>query len=281
VKITKNTGIYTSHILPCGRKYTVNSISNPNKRRQQELDIIDRAQFITIAALSGELEVSEMTVRRDLRALAAEGKVRLVYGGVTANNGNKPKNGYTLTGEQERNMAQKLAVARRAIALVDPNDVIFLDSGTTIQLFAEQIPPDYANTVICSSLNTISVLVKLPACTVICPGGVYSPKPVVFYDHDSTKLVRKYRANKAFIGTTGLELNLGLTCGYVEDAPLKQAMIESSKEKILLTDSTKFGQVSTCLFGKIEDFTKVITDSGIPDEYASYIRNAGVELIIA
>jgi DeoR family deoxyribose operon repressor len=57
-------------------------------------------------------------------------------------------------------------------------------------------------------------------------------------------------------------------------------MLESSKEKILLTDSTKFGKVSTCLFGKIEDFTTVITDSGIPDEYAQSIRSGGVELII-
>jgi DeoR family deoxyribose operon repressor len=101
----------------------------------------------------------------------------------------------------------------------------------------------------------------------------------VFYDFDSTKLLRKYRANKAFIGTSGFELNLGLTCGYVEDAPLKQAMIESSKDKILLTDSSKFGMVSTCVFGKIEEFTTVITDTGIPDEYAQYIQSAGIRLI--
>jgi DeoR family deoxyribose operon repressor len=66
----------------------------------------------------------------------------------------------------------------------------------------------------------------------------------------------------------------------MEDLPIKQAMIESSKERILLTDSTKFGKVSTCLFSKINDFTTVITDNGIPDEYANYISSNGVELII-
>jgi DeoR family deoxyribose operon repressor len=255
-------------------------MANISERVQEELTLITDRHFITVNQLAQELDVSEMTVRRDLRGLAEENKVKLVYGGVISNQGLLNQTAYTLTKEQDKNTEQKLAIVKRAVQILDPQDVIFLDSGTTMQLFAEQIPQNYSNTVICSSLNTLNVLVKLPSCTIITPGGVYSPKPVVFYDPDSTRLIRKYRANKAFIGTTGFELNLGLTCGYVEDAPLKQAMIESSKDRILMTDSTKFGQVSTCLFGKIEEFTMVITDAGIPDEYARYIRNAGVQLIL-
>jgi DeoR family deoxyribose operon repressor len=255
-------------------------MSNVNKRIQEELDIIAKRHFLTVNQLARELNVSEMTVRRDLRYLAGEKKVNLVYGGVVSISAGGNQNGYTLTKEQDKNIEQKLAIVKRALQFLEPKDVIFLDSGTTVQLFAEQVPRDYTNTIICSSFNTIKILVQLPSCTVIVPGGVYAPKSAVFYDIDSTKLLRKYRANKAFIGTTGFELNLGLTCGYVEDAPLKQAMIESSKDKILLTDSTKFGMVSTCLFGKIEEFTVVITDAGIPDEYAQYIRSTGVQLII-
>ena len=251
-----------------------------NDRIQEELNIISHQHFLTIGQLAHELNVSEMTIRRDLRGLAREEKVKLVYGGVIAAQGYRNQNDYTLTREQGKNIERKLAIVKKAIQFLEPADVIFLDSGTTIQLFAEQIPRDYSNTIICSSLNTLNVLVKLPNCTIITPGGVFSPKPVVFYDIDSTRLIRKYRANKAFIGTTGFELNLGLTCGYLEDAPLKQAFIESSKDRILLTDSGKFGMVSPCLFGKIEDFTMVITDAGISDEYAEYIRSSGVELIV-
>ncbi|MDR2019852.1 MAG: DeoR/GlpR family DNA-binding transcription regulator [Treponema sp.] len=255
-------------------------MANIGERIQEELNIIANRHFITVSQLAQELDVSEMTIRRDLRGLAEENKVKLVYGGVISNQELSNQNAYTLTREQGKNTGQKLAIVKQAIQLLDPQDVIFLDSGTTMQLFAEQIPQSYSNTIICSSLNTINVLVKLSSCTIITTGGVYSPKSVVFYDSDSTRLIRKYRANKAFIGTTGFELNLGLTCGYVEDAPLKQAMIESSKDRILMTDSSKFGQVSTCLFGKIEDFTMVITDTGIPDEYARYIQNAGAQLIL-
>ncbi|MDR1505608.1 MAG: DeoR/GlpR family DNA-binding transcription regulator [Treponema sp.] len=255
-------------------------MANIGKRIQEEIDIITGSHFITVSQLARELDVSEMTVRRDLRGLADENKVKLVYGGVVSTSVGTNQNGYTLTKEQDKNTEQKLAIVKQAIQLLEPNDVIFLDSGTTVQLFAELIPQDYANTIICPSLNTIKVLVQLPHCTVIIPGGVYSPKPAVFYDSDSTMALRKYRASKAFIGTTGFDLNLGLTCGYVEDAPLKQAMIESSKDRILLTDSAKFGQVSACLFGNITEFSMVITDAGIPDEYAQHIRNAGVQLIL-
>jgi DeoR family deoxyribose operon repressor len=255
-------------------------MNNVHKRIETELAIISSRNFIAIGQLARELGVSEMTIRRDLRNLADKNTVKLVYGGVIPVRNNQGQNSYSLTKEQDKNIEQKLAIVKQALQFLDPNDVAFLDSGTTVQLFAEQIPPNYSNTVICASLNTLNVLIKLPSCTVITPGGVYVPKPVVFYDPDSTKLIRKYRANKAFMGVTGYELTLGLTCSYVEDAPLKQAMMESSQDKILLSDSTKFGQVSTCVFGKIEDFTVVITDSGISDKYARHIRNAGVNLVI-
>jgi DeoR family deoxyribose operon repressor len=255
-------------------------MANINGRIETELNIISNRRFITIGQLARELKVSEMTIRRDLRNLTDKNTVKLVYGGVIPIQDNQSQNSYILTKEQNKNTEQKLAIVKQAVRFLEPRDVIFLDSGTTVQLFAEQIPLEYNNTVICASLNTLNVLTKLPSCTVISPGGVYAPKPVVFYDPDSIKLIRKYRANKAFIGTTGYEMTLGLTCGYVEDAPLKQAMIESSKDKILLADSAKFGQVSTCVFGKIEDFTMIITDSGISDEYTQHIRAAGVKLLI-
>jgi DeoR family deoxyribose operon repressor len=102
----------------------------------------------------------------------------------------------------------------------------------------------------------------------------------MFYYHDADSFFKRYRAAKCFIGATGYDLNLGLTCGYVEDVPLKRAMLESSKEKILLLDSSKYGQVSTCVFARIENFTTVITDTGIPGEYAEFIRSCGINLII-
>jgi DeoR family deoxyribose operon repressor len=235
---------------------------------------------MTIKQLARKLQVSEMTIRRDIQILAESNLLNQVFGGVTALRPEEAEKKYSIAQAKSHNISLKLKIAQEAMELLGPNEVVFFDSGTTIQALAEQLPADSSYTVITSSFNTLEVLVKLPNCTIISAGGVYSPKPKVFYNYDSSDFFKRYRANKAFVGTTGFELNLGLTCSYMEDVPLKQAMLESSKEKILLTDSTKFGKVSTCLFGKINDFTTVITDNGIPEEYAGYIRSNGVELII-
>jgi DeoR family deoxyribose operon repressor len=254
--------------------------NNLNSRQEQVVDLVQGFHFMTIKQLAHKLHVSEMTIRRDIQVLAESNLLNQVFGGVTALKPEEAEKKYSIAQAQSHNMSLKIKIAQKAIELFGPNEVAFFDSGTTIQSLAEQLPSDAAHTIITSSFNTLEVLVKLPNCTIISSGGVYSPKPKVFYNHNSGDFSRRYRANKAFIGTTGFELNLGLTCSYVEDVSLKQAIIESSKEKILLTDSTKFGKVSTCLFGKIEDFTTVITDSGIPHEYAHYIRSGGVDLII-
>jgi DeoR family deoxyribose operon repressor len=251
-----------------------------NGRQKQVAELVRGFHFMTIKQLAEKLQVSEMTVRRDIQVLAENNLINQVFGGVTAPGTAEGEKNYSLVQAQSHNMSLKIKIAQKARELLASDEVVFFDSGTTVQALAEQLPPDSALTIISSSFNSLEVLVKLPNCTVISGGGVYAIKPKVFFDHDSGVFFRRYRANKAFIGTTGFELNLGLTCGYTEDVPLKQAMLESSKEKILLTDSTKFGKVSTCLFGKIEDFTTVITDSGIPDEYAQYIRSCGVEVVI-
>lgn len=256
-------------------------MANCNERLKLELDLIEKKYFLTVKQLAHEVNASQMTIRRDLYKLEKMNAVKIVHGGVTFIEHSLVNDlKYSLESEQNKNTELKKAIAQRAIQLLEPNDVIFLDSGTTIQMLAEQIPTGIPYTIITSSFNTLEVVVKLPECTIISTGGVFSRKPLVFYDIESANYIRKFRANKAFIGTTGYELELGLTCGYFEDAPLKRAMIESSKYKVLLLDSTKFGKVSTCMFAKISDFSVVITDKGIPQEYIKQIHDHKVELII-
>ena len=256
-------------------------MANTFERLNLELELIEKSHFLSIKQLAEELGVSQMTIRRDLSKLEKMDSVRIVYGGVTpANTSPIDDLNYSLESEQNKNIELKRAITQRAIQFLEPNDVIFLDSGTTIQMMAEQIPANVPYTIITPSFNTLEIITKLPECTVISTGGIYSKKSRVFYDLESVNSIKKYRANKAFIGATGYELELGLTCAYLEDAPIKQEMIRSSKFRILLIDSTKFGKVSTCMFTKINDFSAVVTDKGITDEYATQIRERGVDLIV-
>jgi DeoR family transcriptional regulator, deoxyribose operon repressor len=255
-------------------------MSRNKERLEQALKILDTRHFVSIGELALSLDVSEMTVRRDVRKLAETGLVRLVYGGVASPEKNDQKMNYSIEVEQELHTQAKQRIAQRATEFIAPGDVAFLDSGTTVQHFAQCLRPEDAYTIISYSLNTLNVVTKLPECTVIVPGGVFSPRSLVFSGVDAVNVIRKYRANKAFFGATGYEIKHGLTCSYVEECPLKQAVMESSVERILLLDSSKFGKVSTCSFAPMKDFSIVITDKGISPEYAQNIRAQGPELLI-
>jgi DeoR family transcriptional regulator, deoxyribose operon repressor len=254
---------------------------NVDGRTEKELEMLQTRHFLSISEIALSLDVSEMTVRRDVKRLSEKGKLRLVYGGVTSIELDERDPLYTVNGEQGRNTEQKKAIARKAAELLEPNDVVLLDSGTTIQYLAELIDPAFSYTIICYSLNSLNIVTKLPNSTIISPGGIFSQKSLMFSGPEAVGFIRKYRANKAFIAATGYEIKHGLTCGYVEDAPMKQAAMESSVESVLLLDSSKFGKVATCSFAVMEDFDVVISDDGITAEYESNIRKQCDQLVIA
>lgn len=250
------------------------------ERFDRTLEMLDSRNFMSISELANIFEVSEMTIRRDLWELDASGKVRLVYGGVTSlNKEGMAASSYTVDAEQVQHTEEKRRIAQMASTLIAPDDVVFLDSGTTVQYLAECLPPEGAYTFICYSLNTINVISRLPNSSLIAPGGIFSQKSQVFSGPNAVSAMKKYRANKAFIGATGYEIKHGLTCAFVEDSALKEAAIEASVERILLLDSSKFGLVSTCSFADLESFNRVITDAGVSSQYLKHLQAKVAEVV--
>jgi len=257
------------------------TMASKEQRTDTILEMVDSRHFMSIGDLAKALDVSEMTIRRDVRDLSDVGKLRTVYGGVASlENGGTIAN-YNAQTERSQHAGEKRRIALAASQLLTPGDVVILDSGTTVQQLAEVLPAEGTYTFICYSLNTMNVLAKREDTTVISLGGVLSLKSFTFSGPDAVQAMQRYRANKAFIGATGYELKHGLTCSYVEDCSWKQAAMQSSVEKILLVDSSKFGKVSTCSFADVDDFDMVITDPGIPEQYRYDLKAKGLKVLIA
>lgn len=250
-----------------------------NNRQYKEVEIINNIHFITIKDFANVLKVSEMTVRRDCALLVKQGLIKQVYGGVTSHIPEKMPN-YAVDSELDKNTIIKEKIARKALTLLSKDEVFFLDSGTTTAILASSLPKDSSYTIITPSFHALEFLVNLDHCSIICPGGIYSSKPRVFYNQESTNFLRRYRAGKCFIGATGFDINHGITCGYFEDVPLKQAMLDCSQERILILDSSKFNKVSTCVFANLSTFSAIITDDGIPQAYKEFINSNGVKLYL-
>ena len=110
-----------------------------NERHAAIVDIVSKNHFVTVKDLAKSLGVSEMTIRRDVVVLSENNLVKQVYGGITPT-GENSNGKYSLSEEEKKNYDKKRKIAEKALSLLSPNDIIYLDSGTTIQTLSGMIP---------------------------------------------------------------------------------------------------------------------------------------------
>ncbi|MFW5728810.1 MAG: DeoR/GlpR family DNA-binding transcription regulator [Spirochaetota bacterium] len=235
----------------------------------------------TIRELAEHLDVSHMTVRRDLAELQEEGTVRTVHGGVVYTGPSEEGAArYSVVSAGTKHVDEKSRIGARGASLVRESDVVLIDTGTTTEYIARGLPGDVPLTVICFSLNVLLSVVDMDRVDIIFPGGYFHPNTRMMTSPEAIELIRRNRATKAFISAAGVSFDLGVTCLNAYEIAPKQAALASSLSRILVADSSKFGWVQPALFAEVSDFDTVITDRGISQEYARGIQERGVELIV-
>lgn len=254
---------------------------NQAARMEKELLLLRRNGFMGIAELAQQCNVSEMTMRRDLRTLAKQNRVRMVYGGATYAKSESDVGSYLLNHEKDRNRIQKTAIGREAAKLVQPHDVILLDSGSTIEAMTGFLGDDDPRTILCYSLNIFESVLPLVNSRVVLTGGVFHRESLILSGPDAVSTLLRYRVSKFFFGAGGLHSTLAVTCNSDEAVPIKRALFPHCLERILMIDSSKFDRVTSYHLAQFGDLTTVITDEGIPDAYRKLLRSGGVNLIVA
>lgn len=255
--------------------------NNQKSRMEKELLLLRRNGFMTVGDLAKQCGVSEMTMRRDLRSLSKDAKVNMVYGGATYARAENDLGSYRLNNEKHRNQAQKEAIAMAAAKLIQPHDVILLDSGSTIECLTHYLTDDDPRTILCYSLNIFESVLPLVNSRIVLTGGTFHRQSLILTGPDATTTLQRYRINKFFFGAGGMHLKMSVTCNSEEAVPIKKALFPNCLEKILMLDSSKFERVTSYHLADLSEITMVITDDGISDDYAEYIRSSGVSLVIA
>lgn len=255
--------------------------SNQAARMEKEMLLLRRNGFMGVAELAQQCNVSEMTMRRDLRLLAQENKVRMVYGGATCAKSENDLGLYLLNHEKDRNRAAKTAIGREAARLIEPHDVILLDSGSTAETMTQFLGDDDPRTILCYSLNIFEAVLPLLNSRIVVTGGVFHRDSLIITGPDAVPTLQRYRINKFFFGAGGLHGGLAVTCNSDEAVPIKRAMFPSCLERILLLDSSKFDRVTSYHLAQFDDITTLITDDGIPDTYRDILQGKGIRLIVA
>jgi DeoR family deoxyribose operon repressor len=203
------------------------------------------------------LGVSTMTLRRDL----AQGDAGLsLLGGHVVDRRGLGADGYTLADEQGAHPSAKAEAGRRAAALVEPGDTIFIDCGTTMPHVMAALPIDIPVTIVCYALNIAQSASRMPQSTLFLLGGLFHPASATFYAEDALRGLKRLGINKAFLSAGGLHDVHGASCSHFTEVPVKQAVLQRAVRSFLVIDTSKRGVVKPARFAAADAFERVITE---------------------
>lgn len=244
------------------------------QRREHLLAVLHRDGRILAKVEAAALGVSEDSVRRDLRDLAAEGLVQRVYGGaLPAAPAAQPY--AARVGVATRS---KAAVAAAASRLVEPGMTVVLDGGTTALAVARGLPADVGARFVTPSPAVALALAEATTAEVVLLGGVVHRHSMVVGGALTAELVAGVRADLFLLGVTGVSAAEGLTTGEVEDAATKRALARRSAQTWVLASGEKLGAVSPHRVLGLDEVAGVVTD-GEPHRVVDELRAAGVEVL--
>lgn len=258
-------------------------MANKSARLEEILKLLKIYNAASVSDLADKFDVSHMTIRRDLQELEEQGYIQLMHGGAVLNpsgsgRGPEDEKNYSLSTAGSKHTKEKIAIGRFAASLIDAEEVVSIDAGSTTEYIAKAIPADLPLTVICYSFNILAELQKKKNCRIIFAGGYLHQNTMMFESPEGISLIRRTRASKAFISAGGISRDLGVTCPNQYEMETKKAIIESSISSILVADSSKIGKVHSTYFADLSDFDTFITDGGISGEYEALTQQLGITL---
>lgn len=254
-----------------------------NTERLERLkNLLIKSNGIGIKELAKILDVTEMTVRRDLKSLLETGDAVIVRGVAVY----RPKavsveaQVYSIEDQKKVMKEEKERIGKKATELLVVGDVVFLDVGTTVEKLVLSMEDNMQITAMCFAANTLFQLQKKNISQIIMGGGYYHPSSTVFESEAIIPIMNGLRATKAFIAPAAVDMDLGLTCSVPYDKTIKELEIKNSQKVIALITSNKFGKVKSTQFGTWNDVDVVITDKGIPKEWVDFFKDRKIELFI-
>jgi len=244
-------------------------------RHKAILGLVQSSGHVAVRDLTREMDVSEATVRRDLRTLAQQQKVDLVYGGATA-----PRNTeHSLMARANRNVEAKSVIGRLSTALVADHQMLFVDAGTTCFEMRHDLYKRKGLTVIVNSTRLAVELGNNSDASVIMLAGQYRPDRMDVVGPLAAHSIDQLRGYVAFLGADGLDPEFGISASEVQTAFLYQHVIRNARETILLADHTKFAAPSLFRIGDMDSISKIVTDRAPSTEWMHFFASKEIELI--
>lgn len=247
------------------------------QRKRLILDVLSRDGQVVAKQLSNELGLSEDTIRRDLRELAAEGLLQRVHGGAL------PASPTVAALDVRRGMAvtAKSALGARAAGLIQAGQTVFFDGGTSNVEIVRHLPQEFAFTAITHSPTIAVELESRPLVDVILIGGRMFRHSMVAVGALAVEAITRIRADVFFLGVTGVHAEEGLTTGDAEEAAIKRALIGRAGETMVLATSDKLGTVSPYRIAGLDEVATLLVETDADSDKVAAMTARGVAVIRA
>lgn len=235
-------------------------------RIQQIEDYVNQNQTVSIDDLCEVFQVSKNTIRRDINYLAEKGVLKKVYGGVVAVE-------LTLKNFETRNIdhqEDKMKIASKAAQLIKPNDIIFIDSGTTTKNILLDLDRETPFTLITNNLDVINLATEFPYVEIILIGSTYKRATRSFVDITENPAVSKLNIDTAFMAATGFSINNGMSNTDPLEHSIKKQVVNKAQQVFLLSDHSKLGKSALYSYAPLIALDGIIIDESLSEEYQDY-----------
>lgn len=245
------------------------------ERKQQILNALRADGRLDAADLAAQLGVTGETVRKDLIQLERSGLLRRVHGGAVPVEQLSYEPAVSARTELA---AEKLRIARAALAQLPAHGSILIDAGSTTAQLAGMLPGDVELNVYTNTLPVALALVNRPRLTVFTLGGRLRSRTLAEVDDFAARALAEINVDVAFLGTSGISLDRGLTTADPAEAAVKRLMLGAARRRIFLADHSKIGLVRGSQHARIEDIDLLITDQGLGPRSRESLEAAGIRV---
>lgn len=238
--------------------------------------VLKERRRVTIEGLAKDLEVSTMTIRRDLRRLADEDIVTLVHGGAVYNEGGAYLPALTVREKTMRR--EKSAIAEYCAQQIPEGSAVYLDNGSTTVEIADALRGKQNIAVLSHSLPVLNILSHAKNIQLISVSGIYEPRAKGFFGDLALRMLRQFRIDIAFLGVTAVDAEDGVMSAVFYEQALKKVLVERAKKKILAIDHTKIGGSSFLKVCDLHEIDGIVTDKSADATFIAKAKRMGIEV---
>ena len=248
-----------------------------NKRKQKIMDLLKTNGSVKVTDLSEMFKISEVTIRTYLADMEKKGLLSRVHGGAISSY--KPYYSMDMTQRLETNQSEKVEIANKIAKMIEPNDTVMLNSGTTTLLTFRKFPTDYNLNIVTNSIAIALEASGNPNYNVILIGGALNTKYQFSFGIDAISQLKNYHADKFVLSVDGIDPLNGFTTYYDKEAEVDRIMIEQSDKCIVAADYSKFNRSAFVKIADIAIADCIVTNAPVDEKMLSEFEDTKTQIL--